>query len=71
MRKSDELRVELNNPVHPGRDGFATPIEAAHYLHLSKAMVHKLIGEQKIPACRYGRAVRIPWSWLLRQGITG
>ena len=44
--------------------GFATPGEAATYLRLSKGMIHKLIGEQKIPATRYGRAVRIPWAWL-------
>lgn len=49
------------------RSGFATPAEAAQFLRLSKAMVHKLIGEGKIPACRYGRAVRIPWSWLSAQ----
>lgn len=47
--------------------GFATSIEAARFLRLSKAMVHKLIGEGKMPACRYGRAVRIPWVWLRRQ----
>jgi excisionase family DNA binding protein len=44
--------------------GFATPAEAANFLRLSKAMIHKLIGEGKMPVCRYGRAVRIPWSWL-------
>jgi excisionase family DNA binding protein len=44
--------------------GFATAAEAARFLRLSKAMIHKLIGERKIPACRFGRAVRIPWSWL-------
>jgi excisionase family DNA binding protein len=47
--------------------GFATPTETARFLRLSKAMVHKLIGEGKVPACRYGRAVRIPWSWLRAQ----
>jgi excisionase family DNA binding protein len=47
--------------------GFATPVEAAKFLHLSRAMVHKLIAEGKMPACRYGRAVRIPWSWLCAQ----
>lgn len=47
------------------RSGFATPAEAARFLRLSKAMVHKLIGEGRMPACRYGRAVRIPWAWLL------
>lgn len=48
-------------------NGFATPAEAAKFLRLSKAMIHKLIGEGKMPACRYGRAVRIPWSWLRAQ----
>lgn len=47
--------------------GFATPVEAAKFLRLSKAMVHKLIGEGTMPACRYGRAVRIPWAWLRSQ----
>jgi excisionase family DNA binding protein len=47
--------------------GFATAAEAAAYLNLSKAMIHKLIGESKLPARRYGRAVRIPWSWLKAQ----
>jgi hypothetical protein len=27
-------------------------------------MVHKLVEAGRIPARRYGRAVRIPWSWL-------
>jgi excisionase family DNA binding protein len=44
--------------------GFATVAETAGFFRLSKAMVHKMIGEGKIPACRFGRAVRIPWSWL-------
>lgn len=47
--------------------GFATATEAAKFLLLSKAMIHKLIGDGKMPACRYGRAVRIPWSWLRGQ----
>lgn len=47
--------------------GFATAAEAAKYLKLSKAMIHKLIGQGNVPACRYGRAVRIPWKWLREQ----
>lgn len=47
--------------------GFATPAEAAKFLRLSKAMIHKLIGEGKLPASRFGRAVRIPWAWLRAQ----
>ena len=54
-------------PVHRESTGFATPVEAAKFLRLSKAMIHKLIGEGTMPACRYGRAVRIPWNWLRAQ----
>ena len=68
----------MNTAVYPVRTqktvqdpelnaGFATAIEAAKFLRLSKAMIHKLIGEGTMPACRYGRAVRIPWAWLRAQ----
>jgi len=43
-----------------GFAGFATVVEAAQFLSLSKAMVHKLVAAGDIPACRYGKAVRIP-----------
>jgi excisionase family DNA binding protein len=59
------MRVkDLVLECEPELTGFATPAEAAHFLHLSKAMVHKLIGQGRVPVCRYGRAVRIPWTWL-------
>jgi excisionase family DNA binding protein len=54
-----------------GQCGFATSLETARYLHLSKSMVNKLVAEGKIPARRFGRAVRVPWSWLLAQGREG
>jgi excisionase family DNA binding protein len=54
-----------------GSAAFATAVEAARFLRLSKAMVHKLIGEGAMPACRFGRAVRIPWSWLKAQADQG
>ena len=47
--------------------GLATVPEAAEFLHLSKAMVHKLVAAGTIPANRYGKAVRIPWAWLRAQ----
>ena len=47
--------------------GFATTAEAARFLRLSKAMIHKMIAQGTMPARRYGRAVRIPWSWLTKQ----
>jgi excisionase family DNA binding protein len=50
---------------------FATVLEAAQFLRLSKAMVHKQIHQSKIPCKRYGRAVRIPWSWLRSEAMSG
>jgi len=43
---------------------FATTKEAADYLKLSRGMVHKLIADERMPATKFGRAVRIPWTWL-------
>jgi excisionase family DNA binding protein len=47
--------------------GFASPIQAAWYLSLSKAMIHKMINDGEVPTVRYGRSVRIPWNWLRSQ----
>ena len=60
--KSDPSAEINHEPV-----AFATTLEAARFLRLSKAMVHKLIENGSVPARRFGRAVRIPWSWLHRQ----
>jgi excisionase family DNA binding protein len=50
---------------HPELQGaFATTLEAAQFLGLSKAMIHKMIRGEQMPARRYGRAIRIPTSWL-------
>jgi excisionase family DNA binding protein len=43
---------------------FATTAEAASFLGLSRAMIHKMIRAEQMPARRYGRAIRIPTSWL-------
>ena len=51
----------------PDTTVFATVGECAKYLNLSKGMVFKLIAEGKMPARRFGRAVRVPWSWLRSQ----
>jgi excisionase family DNA binding protein len=53
--------------AEPQLDGMATPVEAATFLRISKSMVHKLIGENKMPSCRYGRVIRVPWRWLQAQ----
>jgi excisionase family DNA binding protein len=65
----DDSEITLNPKSTPASIGvgFATVVEAAHFLHLSKAMVHKLVASGTMPACRYGKAVRIPWKWLRSQ----
>ena len=44
--------------------GFAKITEAAKYLNLSKAMVNKMVRDNRIPSKRFGKVYRIPWSWL-------
>lgn len=67
MNISDNGTHEINLATDNAKASFATPIEAARFLRLSKAMIHKMIHEGALPACRYGRAVRIPWAWLRQQ----
>jgi excisionase family DNA binding protein len=63
-------RVKKSEPVQPPdprRDGFATGLEASRFLNLSPGMITKLVAANEIPHRRYGRALRIPWAWLLEQ----
>lgn len=53
------------------RVGFATTLEAAEWLSLSRGMIHKMIEAGEIPVRRFGRAVRIPWEWLRAQAEDG
>jgi excisionase family DNA binding protein len=54
-------------PKDPRRDGFATGEETARFLGLSRAMVTKMCADGRIPHKRFGRALRVPWAWLLDQ----
>jgi excisionase family DNA binding protein len=49
------------------RDGFASADQAAAFLSISRPMVTKLVQNGAIPYKRYGKALRIPWAWLLEQ----
>lgn len=51
----------------PAASGFATVLEAADFLRLSRAKIHLMLRAGEIPHARYGRAVRIPWTWLRAQ----
>ena len=48
------------------RTGLATIPEAAEFLRLASPTVYALVHKGEIPARRFGRTVRIPWSWLLQ-----
>ena len=47
--------------------GFATTVEAAGFLRLTRQAVSQMVLAGKIPAVRFGRALRIPWDWLYEQ----
>jgi excisionase family DNA binding protein len=49
------------------KEGYAKVTEAAEYLHISKAMVSKMIHAGKIPYQRFGKIFRIPWAWLTKE----
>jgi excisionase family DNA binding protein len=51
----------------PRRDGFASGDDAARFLGLSRPMITKLVNAGEMPYKRFGRALRIPWAWLLDQ----
>lgn len=67
MSTKDAIHSSSSRKAASETSGFATAIEAATFLRVSKAMIHRLIGDGTVPARRYGRAVRIPWSWLNAQ----
>jgi excisionase family DNA binding protein len=56
-----------NRTVGVPERGFATSVEAASFLGITRQGVSKLAHEGKIPFRRFGRALRIPWMWLLEQ----
>ena len=50
-----------------GREGFATTEEAAQFMGLTRQAVSLMCLDGRVPARRWGRALRIPWVWLLEQ----
>lgn len=47
--------------------GFATSVETARFLGVTRQHVAKLIKDGQMPAKKFGRAVRVPWAWLIEQ----
>ncbi len=46
---------------------FLTTKEAAHFLGLSNGMIRKMVHAKRVPVRHFGRAIRIPSSWLNAQ----
>jgi excisionase family DNA binding protein len=64
--KNEEARLAVASR-DPRRDGFASADQAAAFLSISRPMVTKLVQSGAMPYKRFGRALRIPWVWLLEQ----
>jgi excisionase family DNA binding protein len=64
-----KVKVEQTNALakDPRRDGFASAEEAARFLSVSRPMITKMANAGDLPYKRFGRALRIPWAWLLDQ----
>ena len=65
--KNEPVKTEPVQRVDPRRDGFASADEASRFLCVSRPMITKLVASGKMPHRRFGRALRIPWAWLLTQ----
>jgi excisionase family DNA binding protein len=51
----------------PSQQGLASIPAAAEFLSLSRGKTYQMINAGQIPSKRFGKSVRIPWSWLLQQ----
>jgi excisionase family DNA binding protein len=57
-------RRERRTEIEPA---YATVVEAAAFMRISRGMVVKMIKAGEIPWRRFGRNFRIPWCWLRNQ----
>jgi excisionase family DNA binding protein len=67
MNTVNAVKKQPVERADPRRDGFASADEASRFLSISRPMVTKLVNSGAMPHKRFGRALRIPWSWLLTQ----
>jgi excisionase family DNA binding protein len=65
--KKESIKKEPVQRVDPRRDGFASADEASRFLSVSRPMITKMVASGQMPHRRFGRALRIPWVWLLTQ----
>jgi excisionase family DNA binding protein len=65
--KKEVVQKEPVQRLDPRRDGFASADEASRFLSISRPMITKMVANGTMPHRRFGRALRIPWAWLLAQ----
>ena len=49
------------------KTGLAPIPEAAKFLSISRGKMYLMINSGECPSKRFGKSVRIPWTWLLKQ----
>jgi excisionase family DNA binding protein len=47
--------------------GLCSIPDAAEFLSVSRGKVYKMMSDGDCPSKRFGKSVRIPWVWLLKQ----
>lgn len=50
-----------------GQVGICSIPEAAKFLSISRGKIYLMINSGECPSKRFGKSVRIPWAWLLKQ----
>ncbi len=56
--------MDLHQAVQAIPPAFVNITQAARFLGVSTSMARKLARTDRMPVKRYGRSIRIPFSWL-------
>ncbi len=59
--------MAASNSEESLRAGFATMVQAAEFLAVSRPYLYRLVREERIPTSQIGSQRRIAWTWLYRQ----
>ena len=49
------------------REGLCSVPNAAEFLSVSRGKMYQMLNAGDCPSKRFGKSVRIPWTWLLQQ----
>ena len=59
--------MSASNSKESLRVGFATMVQAAEFLAVSRPYLYRLVREERIPTSQIGSQRRIAWAWLYEQ----